>query len=155
MIRKRWLFTGVGVWLLSSLGSGVMHTNPPVTHKVNWDSPKTQELFSRVCMDCHSHETKWPWYSYVAPMSFVINHHVNEGREHFNVSASILDEAHEAAEEYEEGEMPENGYLTFHPEAELNPEDRAALIAGLKATFVSNYDHDHDHEHDHRHDHNH
>jgi len=86
-------------------------------------------------------------------MSFVINHHVNEGREHFNVSASILDEAHEAAEEYEEGKMPENGYLTFHPEAELNPEERAALIAGLNATFASEHDHDHNHGHNHGHDH--
>ena len=151
MLDKKWWFAGMGVWVLSSLMSGIMHTNPPISHKVNWDSPKTQELFSRVCMDCHSHETKWPWYSYVAPMSFVINHHVEEGREHFNVSAGILDEAHEAAEKYEEGEMPESGYLIFHREAELNPEERAELIAGLNATFNSNHEHEHEQTGDHHH----
>ena len=141
-----------GVWLVASVGSSFAHTNPPVTHKVAWDSPKTEQLFQRVCADCHSHETKWPWYSHVAPMSLAIVHHVNEGREHFNVSAGILDEAHEAAEEYEEGDMPESGYLTFHPEASLTSEERAALIQGLKNTFGKGHDHDHEHDdHDHEH----
>ncbi len=151
MNAKKWLLPAAGVWLVASIASGASHDNPPVTHKVNWDSPKTQELFARVCMDCHSHETKWPWYSYVAPMSFVIGHHVEEGREHFNVSANVLDEAHEAAEEYEEGEMPEGGYVFFHPEADLNAEERAQLIAGLKSTFGDDH-HGHDHGHGHDHD---
>ena len=132
---KKWSMILLVAWVVASIGSSLMHSNPPVTHTVQWDSPKTKELFSKVCADCHSNETKWPWYSYIAPVSFVINYHVQEGREHFNVSNNILKEAHEAAEEYEEGKMPESGYLQFHPEAQLSSEDREALITGLKATF--------------------
>ena len=153
---KKWVYSGAVVWLLASIGSGMSHTNPPVTHKVNWDNPQTQALFSKVCMDCHSHETKWPWYSYIAPISFVIHHHVDEGREHFNVSAGILDEAHEAAKEYEKGEMPEGGYVYFHPEAQLTELERSQLIAGLMATFPGVHGHGHGHDHDHEHgDHHH
>ena len=150
-IQKKWLMIGVGVWGLLSIVSSFGHSNPPITQKVNWDSPKTEALFNRVCADCHSHQTNWPWYSYVAPVSFVINHHVNEGREHFNISAGVLDEAHEAAEEYEEGEMPEGGYVNFHPEANLSPEEKAQLIAGLKATFGDGHGHGHGDDHDHDH----
>lgn len=137
-----------GLWLVGSLGSSFAHSNPPVTHKVAWDSPKTERLFKQVCADCHSNETVWPWYSHLAPMSFAIVHHVNEGREHFNVSANVLDEAHEASEEYEEGEMPESGYITFHPEANLSDDERQALIDGLKRTFG---EHGHGHEEGHHH----
>jgi mono/diheme cytochrome c family protein len=149
---------GIGVlacWFVGSIASSFAHSNPPVTHKVAWDSPKTEKLFKQVCADCHSNETVWPWYSHVAPMSFAIVHHVNEGREHFNVSANVLDEAHEAAEEYEEGEMPESGYITFHPEADLSDADRQALINGLKRTF-GDHGHGHGEGHDHEHgDHHH
>ena len=44
-------------------------TNPPVTTSLKWDSPQTEALARRACMDCHSNETVWPWYSYVAPAS--------------------------------------------------------------------------------------
>ena len=77
---------------------------------------KLKPLFSKVCMDCHSHETKWPLRFLYCSDVVIIHHHVDEGREHFNVSAGILDEAYEAAEEYEEGKMPEGGYIYFHPE---------------------------------------
>ena len=48
----------------------VNHTNPPVVTQVAWDSPQTEALFTRACGDCHSNKTTWPWYSYVAPVSF-------------------------------------------------------------------------------------
>lgn len=143
--KKKWAYAGIGIWLIVSVSSGMAHTNPPVTHKVNWNSPRTQKLFSKVCMDCHSHETQWPWYSYVAPMSFIIAHHVNEGREHFNVSAGILDDAFKASAEYEEGVMPEGGYIYLHPEAQLSEIERNQLISGLKETFPGEHIHHHDH----------
>lgn len=147
---KKWGIVLLVVWLVSSVGSSWMHSNPPATHTVQWDTPKTKELFSKVCADCHSNETKWPWYSHIAPVSFVINHHVNEGREHFNVSDNTLKEAHEAAEEYEEGKMPESGYLQFHPEANLSAEDKEALLKGLQATFGKKGHGDkHEEEHEH------
>ena len=114
------------------------HTNPPVIAEPSWDSTQTKKLFDRACADCHSHTTTWPWYSNIAPVSWIISDHVEEGREHFNVSAwgaQKHNEAEEAAEEVEEGEMPIFGYTITHPEARLSKEEKELLIQGLKATF--------------------
>ena len=117
---------------------GKNHTNPPVIAEPKWDSPQTRTLFMRACGDCHSHETKWPWYSNIAPVSWLVYHDVVEGREHFNISAwghQKKNEGDEAAEELEEGEMPLKPYLLAHPEARLNKQEKALLIEGLKKTF--------------------
>jgi mono/diheme cytochrome c family protein len=110
-------------------------TNPAVTHKVVWDSPQTQDIFKRACADCHSNETVWPWYSRVAPISFMVANHVNEGRAKFNISDGNLDEAKEAAEAVEKGAMPLGSYLPMHPEAKLSPKEKQTLIDGLIRTF--------------------
>ncbi len=117
---------------------GKDHTNPPVIAEPNWDSPQTRTLFMRACGDCHSHETKWPWYSNIAPVSWLVYHDVVEGREHFNISAwghQKKNEGEDAAEELEEGEMPLKPYLLAHPEARLSKQEKALLIEGLKKTF--------------------
>jgi len=117
---------------------GKDHTNPPVIAEPKWDSPQTRTLFMRACGDCHSNETKWPWYSDIAPISWSVYHHVVEGREHFNVSMwghQKKNEGEDAVEEIEEGEMPLKSYLLVHPEARLNNKEKAALIKGLEATF--------------------
>ena len=117
---------------------GKDHTNPPVIAEPNWDSPQTRALFMRACGDCHSHETKWPWYSNIAPISWLVYHDVVEGREHFNISAwghQKKNEGEDAAEELEEGEMPLKPYLLAHPEARLNKQEKTLLIEGLKKTF--------------------
>lgn len=119
---------------------GKEQTAPPVLGSPKWDSEGTKMLFKRACADCHSHETKWPWYSKIAPISWVVYHHVQEGREHFNVSAwgvQKRNEGDEAAHEVEEGEMPLWSYLLLHPEARLNDTEKRALIEGLKRTFGS------------------
>lgn len=61
-------------------------SNPPVVSEPEWDSPQTQTLVERACYDCHSNQTKWPWYSNVAPVSWVLAHNVQEGREKLNFS---------------------------------------------------------------------
>lgn len=99
---------------------------------------KTKQLFNRACADSHSNETKWPWYSNISPLSWIISHHVEDGRKHFNVSVWGIqkhNEGNEAAEELEEEEMPIFGYDITHPEARLNKEERKRLIQGLKNTF--------------------
>ncbi|MCP3918563.1 MAG: heme-binding domain-containing protein [bacterium] len=113
------------------------HANPPVTGEPTWNSPRTRELFKQACGDCHSHETEWPWYSHIAPVSWLVQRDVEEGREHFNVSTWNRGpgDADEAAEEYEEGDMPLWFYTPLHPHAKHTPEDRVALLAGLRATF--------------------
>lgn len=125
------------------------HANPEVKREPDWDRARTRELFFRACKDCHSHESDWPWYSFVAPASWLVEHDVLEGRSHFNVSKWGPDEEHgdEAAKLVREGEMPLWFYLPLHPEARLSDEEREELIAGLVATFGEEEVHQHDHEH--------
>lgn len=112
--------------------------NPPAVTEPAWDRPQTRELFFRTCGDCHSHLTLWPWYSRIAPISWLVQHDVEKGREHFNVSlwgTQNKNKGNEAAQELREGEMPPWFYLIPHPEARLSPTEKKALIEGLAATF--------------------
>ena len=120
------------------------HDNPPVVAEPEWNSPETRALFFRVCRDCHSNETRWPWYSAVAPVSWLLQHDVEEARSHFNVSEwgqNEHDHSDDAAEELEEGEMPPWYYLPLHSDAKLSPRDRQLLINGLEQTFGSEDSH--------------
>ena len=72
--------------LIQLVPYGHAHDNPPVAAEPNWDSPQTRELAQRACFDCHSNETTWPWYSNVAPVSWLVQHDVDEGREYLNFS---------------------------------------------------------------------
>lgn len=89
-------------------------SNPPVVNEPKWDSPQTQMLAERACYDCHSNQTKWPWYSNVAPVSWLVSRHVQEGRAELNfsewgVNNSSASEARESEEgEHEEGEEHES-----------------------------------------------
>lgn len=129
----------LGLFLLIQLVPyGRAHANPAVLAEPAWDKPETRALFMRACADCHSHETAWPWYSNVAPVSWLVQRDVDEGRHNFNISEWGVAEnkdADEAAELVERGEMPLAVYLPLHPEAQLSPAEREALIAGLEATF--------------------
>jgi hypothetical protein len=106
------LFVGLPVLLagflvLQLVPYGRDHSNPPVIAEPLWDSPDTRELSVRACFDCHSNETEWAWYSNVAPLSWLIQSHVDEGREELNFSESQLDqEGEEAAETVRDGSMP-------------------------------------------------
>lgn len=116
---------------------GRERTNPPVVREPAWNSPRTRELFLRACVDCHSNETAWPWYSRVAPVSWLVVSDVDEGREHLNVSEWHREQrhAHEAAEMVREGKMPLWFYTPLHPRARLAPAERDELIRGLAATL--------------------
>lgn len=118
----------------------VERTNPPVTGAIA-APPDVQAILKRSCYDCHSHETVWPWYSYVAPVSWLVAADVQEAREHVNLSAWQSYDAHkqgdlkrEAWEEVEEGEMPLSYYLTMHPEAELAEQDKDLIRAWANGT---------------------
>ncbi|NTU66024.1 MAG: heme-binding domain-containing protein [Chloroflexi bacterium] len=113
---------------------GRNHTNPPVVTEPQWDSPRTRELFTRACADCHSNETIWPWYSNLAPVSWLVQRDVDEGREKFNISVAGS-EGDEAAEKVSEGEMPPLQYTLLHPAANLAASEKQELIQGLLATF--------------------
>lgn len=127
----------VGLALIQLVPYGRAHTNPPVTGEPPWDSARTRELAERACFDCHSNETRWPWYSHVAPISWLVQRDVDEGREHMDFSTWDRSHGHarEAAEEVSSGEMPLWFYLPLHPAARLTAAETDELVRGLKATF--------------------
>ena len=99
-------------------------------------------LLKIACYDCHSNETRYPWYSKVSPVSWWLANHIQEGREHLNFSEfgrlSVGDQAEalgEAAEAIQEGEMPMSSYtwMGMHPEANLNSTQRSLLLNWLNA----------------------
>jgi hypothetical protein len=126
-----------GLFAIQLVPYGRQHDNPPVIREPNWSSPQAREVAQAACFDCHSSETVWPWYSNVAPMSWLIQHDVDEGREYLNFSdwgsGSEGEEAEELYEVIEEGEMPPPQYLILHSEARLTQAEKSQLINGLIA----------------------
>ncbi len=110
-------------------------TNPKVENNVAWDSAQTQELFARACADCHSNETKWPWYANVAPVSWKIIHSVDEGRSKMNVSTGRTGELDDLVKLINRDEMPPRDYVWLHARAKLSPTEKQELIDGLGNTF--------------------
>ena len=123
---------------IQAIPYGRAHSNPPITGEPEWATPRTRELMVRACFGCHSNEVEYPAYASVAPISWVIETHVAEGREKVNYSEfdSRQRGADETIEVIEEGSMPPGYYTQFgrHPEAKLTTAEIAELIAGLKAT---------------------
>jgi mono/diheme cytochrome c family protein len=113
----------------------VSRTNPAVEEPV--DAPaEVRALLERACYDCHSHATRWPWYAWVAPVSWLVAHDVDEAREHLNFSTwgrydaeERAENLEEIAEVLEEGEMPPWFYLPLHADARLSDAELATLHA--------------------------
>jgi hypothetical protein len=118
---------------------GRNHTNPPVKYTQTWDSPVTEELVRGACYDCHSNETHWPWYTYVAPASWLVSLDVTEGRQQFNFSEASPDEVRnylpEMIEVIRENAMPPIQYQVIHAEARFSAKERQELINGLSNTY--------------------
>ena len=139
MKKKIWMaviILGILLVIFVFLPIGRDHTNPPVVQEPNWDSPQTRELAKRACFDCHSNETVWPWYSNLNPVAWMLQDHINEGREALNFSEwnRGYRELDEIGEVIQEGRMPLANYLALHPEARLTPQEKELLIQGLMAT---------------------
>lgn len=132
------ILKAIGVFIAIQLVPyGRDHVNPPVVQEPNWDSPRTRELFFRACKNCHSNQTIWPWYSRVAPVSWLTQWDVDEGRKEFNVSEWGMkkNKSDEAAEEVRKGEMPPMLYSLANRETKLAPAERDELVRGLIKTF--------------------
>lgn len=117
-------------------------TNPP-------ENVKT--ILKNACYDCHSYETKYPWYAEIAPVSWMLKKHINEGREEMNFSlwgtysAKKADhKLEEAVELVEEGEMPLSSYTMAHEEAKLTKEQKDTLIDWLKSLRTGGAENDND-----------
>ena len=123
--------------LLQVVPYGRSHTNPPERAEPRWDAPQTRALAVRACYDCHSNETVWPWYSHVAPMSWLIQRDVDEGRRKLNFSQwdQPQKETREAAKTVRKREMPPWFYSAIQRDARLAAAETQALIAGLQATL--------------------
>jgi len=121
-------------FVIQAVPYGRDHANPPVTLEPTWDSPRTRVLAVKACFDCHSNETVWPWYSNVAPVSWWVQGHVDEGREKVNFSRWDVpqEESGEITETAREGEMPPYYYKPING---LSSAESQELLDGLIATF--------------------
>ncbi len=122
-------------FLIQLIPYGHDHTNPPVLSEPQWDSPQTRELAVRACYDCHSNETRWPWYSNIAPVSWLVYYDTVEGRSQLNFSeweqGGRGEGVDEILEVLDEGEMPPFLYLIMHPSARLSDEELRAFRNGI------------------------
>lgn len=117
----------------------VPQTDPQADFLTYANTPfNLSEPIKAACYDCHSNQTKYPWYAKVAPVSFWIQHHVDEGREHLNFSewttydpGKQLHKMEEIVEEIKEGHMPFPVYLRMHDEAEWDAEKEAMILEYL------------------------
>lgn len=122
--------------LIQFIPYGQNHADPPVVQEPNWDSPQTRALAAKACFDCHSNQTAWPWYSNIAPVSWLIQHDVDEGRRRLNFSEwQSPRRANELGEVVLNGRMPPFYYLILHPNNGLSQTEKEQLANGLMATL--------------------
>jgi hypothetical protein len=123
--------------LIQLVPYGRTHSNPPVIKEPLWDSPRTRELAVRACFDCHSNQTRWPWYANVAPFSWVVQQDVEAARSVTNFSEWNLpfDLASYSGLSVRTGSMPPIKYRLAHPDANLNQQEALDLASGLDATL--------------------
>ena len=139
--RRFWVRSGQALVLafvaIQFVPYGRDHVNPPLGPEPTWDSPETRALAKQACFDCHSNETEWPAYSRVAPVSWLIQHDVSEGRAVLNFSdwQRAQKEAKDAPQEILEREMPPAIYQFMHAHARLSDADRDRLARGLANTL--------------------
>ena len=105
--------------------------------------PQVAAIFNRSCADCHSNKTVWPWYTNVAPVSWFITNHVNEGRRNMNLSewAKLNSDRQDRklrqiCDEVQDGGMPLDSYTPLHPNAKLSAEDKKTLCDWTDAERV-------------------
>ena len=133
MSTQKKVWTGIGIAFLALQLVPIDRENPPVESEVTAPE-EVREVLARACYDCHSNESRWPWYGYIAPTSWLIAYDIDEARDHMNFSTwnqydedEQIDMIEEVWEEVEEGEMPPFFYTPLHPPAQLDENDRAVL----------------------------
>jgi hypothetical protein len=130
----RWLLLGAAVFLVVIQVIPARRTNPPVRSDLQAPG-EVKEILRRACYDCHSHETVWPWYSRVAPLSWWVVSHVNEGRGDLNFSEwprfdpelagmALRDIEIQVTQE----KMPLPSYTIMHAGARLSGDGRQTVI---------------------------
>ncbi len=114
------------------------HDNPRTVQEIKWDTPETRSLASSACMDCHSNLTAWPWYTNLAPISWLTSRDVEDGRAELNFSewqrAQEVD-LDDVIEAIREKDMPPLHYRAIHNGARLSDTERQQLEAGIVASW--------------------
>jgi cytochrome c551/c552 len=135
----RWLVVILACLFVVAQFSRPARTNPAVDQSLALQahvqvSPQIASIIDRSCADCHSNKTRWPWYSNVAPVSWFVIDHVNEGRRHLNFSdwGSLNQREaegmlNEICKEVKSGSMPLTSYTPMHPDSKLSTEDVKTL----------------------------
>ena len=131
----KWLL--IAAVLIQFIPFGHTHSNPPDTGEPTWNSPQTGDLIRRACFDCHSNRTVWPWYSNVAPISWLLQRDVNEGRSHLNFTEWNQPQKHakDVAEQVKKGDMPPWFYLPMHSAARLTEAEKQAVADGAEKSL--------------------
>jgi hypothetical protein len=126
--------------LIQLVPYGRMHTNPPVLQEPKWNSPETRAMFQTSCFNCHSNETYYPWYAYVAPSSWLLEYDVVHARSAVNfsewdpqLSNQIM--ANRIKAMIDSNRMPPWYFLLLHNEARLDAAKKQTMYNGLLATF--------------------
>ncbi len=121
--------------LLLAQAIRIQKSNPPVSADISTD-PAVKHLLQRACYNCHSNETVWPWYSNVAPASWLVASDVNEGRRQLNFSEwgtynrdTQARKLKAISEEVKDGDMPPWYYSMMHRESHLTPEEKERIRA--------------------------
>jgi len=135
------LFVLVGLAVLQLTNPA--RTNPAVTQDflaATATPPNVAKLFRSACYDCHSHETRWPWYSHVAPVSWGVVGDVNQARSHMDLSAwpannpdATIRKLEAMSEELKSGRMPLSHYALIHRDARLSEKQRTEMVDWLDA----------------------
>jgi hypothetical protein len=141
--KLKWFFVALVAGFALLQLTNPARTNPPVVSDLmasNSPPPQVAAILHAACYDCHSSETRWPWYSHIAPMSWLIASDVKEGREHLNLSDWPNDNPTHAAKRLENmsdevgsGEMPLKKYTKIHADARLTERLRKELTDWLDA----------------------
>ena len=147
----RRVFMGVIVLVAVMQLIPVNRVNPAVVDPIVFADPAVEAIAKKGCYDCHSNVTAWPWYSYIAPVSWVVVHHVEEGRARLNFSDIAMTLSHggeggephppaeileHTQEEMERGSMPPAYYRLTHPEANLTTEEQTKLLEGIRQALA-------------------
>ena len=134
-----WVLAGGLIFfgLIQLVPYGKNHNNPPVTSEPDWDSPETRQVVMNSCFNCHSNETEYPWYSYVAPASWLLQHDIDEGRSALNFSEW---DTYSLSSNYiisvvQDGKMPPIQYTLIHPEAKLEDAELDVFIKGIQTSL--------------------
>ncbi|MGH9494157.1 MAG: heme-binding domain-containing protein [Candidatus Sulfotelmatobacter sp.] len=135
----RWTLIATAIVLIAIQFFPVDRTNPPVDPAKSFYATenvpqKLQNVFRRSCSDCHSNQTNWPWYTHVAPVSWLVAHDVHEGRRKLNFSqwgdypAKKRDhKTEEICNNILDSEMPDSKYTLIHRNARLTEDEREAI----------------------------